>query len=197
MDNMTCPRGTTPDHRKRRRVGFIAAPAIRAPLYLLLLACIAAACAKPPLGPPFEAAPPPPEHRGRVYVYRADERGSLATVRITIDGLEVGRFRNGEYETLELPAGTHHLRAGLRGFGMLAWGWNKHRFRLKPGEIVYLEISVRLTARSAPATRELEIAGRPSGAASENVFIVPRSAVDALADLEATTRLARSAAVAD
>lgn len=193
-DSMTCPRGTTPEHRFGRHAELISVPAIRAVLYLLCLVCLAAGCAKSPHGPPFEPAPPPPDHRGRVYLYRADDRGSLASVRITIDGLEVGRFRNNEYETLELPAGTHHLRAGLRGFGLLAWGWNDHRFRLKPGETAYLEISVRLTARSAPDVPGLEIPGRQSGAASENVFIVPRSAKEALPDLEVATRLARSGA---
>ena len=185
---MTCPRGTTPEHRFGRHAELISVPAIRA---VLCLVCLAAGCAKSPHGPPFEPAPPPPDHRGRVYLYRADVRGSLASVRITIDGLEVGRFRNLEYETLELPAGTHHLRAGLRGFGLLAWGWNDHRFRLKPGETAYLEISVRLTARPAPDAPGLEIPGRQSGAASENVFILRVSAEEALSDLALTTRLPR------
>jgi hypothetical protein len=132
-----------------------------------------------------------------VYIYRTDERASLASVRITIDGLELARFRNSEYETLELPAGRHHLQAGMRGFGLVAWGWNNHRFRLRPGETVYLKISVRLTERMAPGASSIEIAGRPSGVASENVFITPRSATEALRDLEVTTRLARSGAGAN
>ena len=78
-----------------------------------------------------------------LYLYRADDRGSLATVRVTLDGRLVGSLQNREYETIELHAGTHHLRAGMRGFAFLAWGWNDHRFRVKPGETVYLEISVR------------------------------------------------------
>jgi hypothetical protein len=164
---------------------------------LFVLACIATACAKAPLGPTFEKAPPPPDHRARLYVYRSDQPGSLASIRITVDGLEVGRFRNNEYETLELPTGSHHLRAGLRGFGLLAWGWNSHRFRLAPGETTYLKISVRLTEHSAPESRNAEIPGRSSGAVSENVFIIRQSAQEALAALEMTTRLARPEAAVD
>jgi len=197
MNDMTCRRAGTPGHPIKSPSAFIPVAVIRTTLYILFLACIAPACATPPLGPPFEPAPPPPDHRGRVYLYRVDDRSSLATVRVEIDGLEVDRFRNNEYETHELPAGTHHLRAGLRGFGLLAWGWNQHRFRLKPGETVYLKISVRLTARAAPDVQALEIAGGPSGAASENVFIVPRPAKEALSELAATTRLARSRTAAD
>jgi hypothetical protein len=161
------------------------------------LVLTASGCPKAPLGPPFAPAPLPPDHRARIYIYRLDDRGSLATVRITLDGLDVGRFRNREYETLELPAGTHHLRAGMRGFGLLAWGWNEQRVRMRPGETVYLKVSVRLEAQSAPVAREVEIAGRESGAASENVFIIPRAAGEALSELAVTTRLAGSEALAD
>lgn len=167
-------------------------------LYLLVLACVTSACAKSPLGPPFQPAPSPGDHRARLYIYRSDQPGSLASVRITVDGLEIGRFRNDQYETLELPTGEHHLRAGMRGFGLLAWGWNKHRFRLGPGETLYLKLSVRLTEHpAAPPARDLEIAGRPSGAASENVFILRVSAEEALSDLMLTTRLPRPKAAED
>ncbi len=188
---------TSPEPWTRRCPEVISVPTIWTAVWLLILACMATACAKPPAGPAFEPAPPPPDHRGRLYVYRSDQPGSLASVRITIDGLEVGRFRNNEYETLELSTGQHHLRAGMRGFGLLAWGWNSHRFRLGPGESVYLKISVRLNEHSTPGTRDLEIAGRASGAASENVFILRQSAEEALADLITTTRLPRSRTAAD
>ena len=107
-------------------------------------------------------------------------------------GREFGRFRNNEYETTLLSPGTHILRAGLRGFGLLAWGWNSHRFRLNPGETTYLEVSVRLAIRDEPEARGIEIAGRPDGTASENVFIVPKSAQTAIQSLEITTRLSSS-----
>ena len=129
--------------------------------------------------------------RGRVYLYRIDERGSLASVRVTLDGLPIGRFRNREYATLELPTGPHRLRAGLRGFGFLAWGWNEYRFSLAPGETRYLQLSVRLDARTVPDSREVEIAGRQQGGASENVFIVVRPEREALPELATTTRLER------
>ncbi len=160
----------------------------------LLLALLVVACSSTPPGPPFRAAQPPPEHRARLYLYRADDQHSFAAVRLTLDGRDVGELRNGEYETIEIAAGTHHLRAGLRGFGLLAWGWNKHRFRVAPGETIYRRISVRLMARDAPATRELEIGGRAGGAASENVFVVPETAQKALADLSSTTRLPAASA---
>lgn len=173
---------STPDHRTGRQTW----------IYLLCLVGFAAACADPSsLGPAYESIAPPPDHLARVYLYRADEPNSLATVRLSIDGREVGRIRNGEYEAIVLRPGGHHLRAGLRGFGLFAWGWNNHPLRLTPGETVYLKVSVRLTAQPAPSARGIEIAGRPSGTASENVFIIRQSADAALVDLRATTRMTR------
>jgi hypothetical protein len=166
-------------------------------LVLFAVMVTASACPKAPLGPPFDPAPFPPNHRARLYVYRVDDRSSLATVRITLDGQNIGRFRNREYETFELPAGSHNLRAGMRGFGLLAWGWNEQRIRMGPGETVYVKISVRLDAQTAPSSREIEIAGRESGSASENVFIIPRSAAEAISELYGTTRLAGSEAPAE
>lgn len=197
---MTCQRGPTPGRRIGCRADFISVAAIRTRLGLFLLiglGCMAVGCATPPLGPAFEPAPAPRDHRARIYLYRSDSPGSLASVQLRIDGLEVGRMRNHEYETLELATGGHRLQAGLRGFGLLAWGWNEHRVDLKSGETVYLEISVRLTARSAPATRELEIAGRQSGSVSENVFIIRRTPTEALSKLELMTRLFGSRATTD
>jgi len=190
--SMKLPReSSSPGHRTGR-------PTVRAWPTLLFLVGFAAACAKPAVGPPFEIAPPPPDYRGRVYLYRADQPGSLAAVRITIDRQDVsGRIRNGEYETLELPTGTHRLRAGLRGFGLLAWGWNNHQFRLGPGETIYIKLSVQLTAQPAPTARGVEIAGRPSGTASENVFIIRQSADDALSGLKSTTRMVRPESTTD
>jgi len=160
---------------------------------LLLVALLGVGCAGAPLGPPFRSLEPPPDHRARLVLYRTDKQGSLASVQITIDGRELGRFRDHEYDSILLSPGMHILRARLRGFGLLSWGWNDHRFRLAPGETTYLEISVRLDAREAPSSRELEIAGRTGGVASENVFIVPKSAQEALKNLVSTTRLTASA----
>jgi hypothetical protein len=125
-------------------------------------------------------------------VYRIDPRSSLSIVNIQIDGLDVGRFRDHTYETVELPAGNHRLRAGMRGFAFLTWGWNEHAFRVRPGETIFIEISVRLDDRSAsptPPPRDLEIAGRPEGHASENVFIVQTSRASAESAIATTTRL--------
>jgi hypothetical protein len=193
---------TTQGRRKRIHDTPFRARTIRAGLDLVLLPFLvlmmmASGCARAPLGPPFDRAPLPPEHRARIYLYRTDDRSSLATVRVTIDGQEVGRFRDHEYETLELAAGQHHLRAGMRGFGFIAWGWNEQTIHIRPGETVYFMISVRLAAQSTSTAREIDIAGRPSGAASENVFVLPRSAAEALSDLDTTTRLTRSGSKAD
>jgi len=148
-------------------------------------------CAQAPSGPRFEWAPPPPPNRGRVYVYRSDPRPSMSAVRVTVNGQEIGRFRDREYATMELAAGSHRLNAGMRSLAFVAWGWNEHTFRVRPGETRFIELSVRLEERGVPGpgySRDLEIAGRPEGAASENVFILDRPQADAEAILP-TTRL--------
>lgn len=160
----------------------------RGALFTLIL-LLGSGCASAPLGPPFERAPSPPESRARLYLFRVDERPSLATVRVTVDGQQIGSFRNGEYETLELSAGSHHLRAGMRSLALVAWGWNEQRIRFKPGETVFVQLSVRLTEHEQPATGALEIGGRDSGSASENVFIQIQPERDALPLIVTTTRL--------
>jgi hypothetical protein len=158
---------------------------------LLLTLLLGSACATAPLGPPFSLAPAPAENRARVYLYRSDPHASLSTVRVTIDGREIGELRNDEYETLEVSAGSHHLRAGVRSIVLVAWGWNEQRVRLEPGETLFVELSVRLTEREQPATPGLEIAGRASGAASENVYLQIQPEKEALAALDTMTRRPR------
>jgi len=160
-----------------------------------LAACLVGlllACASTPAGPPFRPESPPPPHRGRIYVYRADDQVSLARVRVDLDGREVGRLAHGEYETVEVSAGPHRLRAGLRGALLLAWGWNEHPLRLAPGETAYFRISVRLSEHTAPpsaaGSSSLDIAGRGQGVASENVFIELRPEFAALEELRFATR---------
>ena len=155
----------------------------------LCLVVFLSGCAGAPLGPPFSMASPPPENRARIYLFRSDERPSPSTVHVTIDGREIGRFRNGEYETLELSAGSHHLRAGVHSVALIAWGWNEQRIRFDPGETVFVQLSVRLTERAQPAAAGLEIAGRGSGAASENVYLEIQPESEALSLLDAMTRL--------
>lgn len=156
---------------------------------LVVLLLLSSGCGPKPYGPAFQMSPLPPPNRARLYVYRMDERTSLASVRLTIDGQEIGPFRDQEYETLVLPAGMRTVRAGLRGFGFMAWGWSVHKLRVQPGETAYLMLSVRMAEQTAPTSREVEIAGRDSGTASENVFIVPRSQAQALSELQRMTRL--------
>jgi len=163
------------------------------PGLVLLLAGLGIGCARTPQGPAFAWAPPPPENRGRVYIYRVDPRANLSTVRVQIDGRRVGDFEPGEYETLELAAGSHRLAAGMRGFALLSWGWNEHRFSVEPGQTLFLEISVRLDPKdesNMPPPSGLEIGGRPEGQARQNVFIltIPRS--DAQEVLPSMRRLA-------
>jgi hypothetical protein len=165
--------------------------AARAAAFVLATAWMLA-CARPPAGPAFTPERPPPPHRARLYVYRADDQISLANVRIEVDGRAVGRLSHGEYETLELSAGPHRLRAGLRGPLLLAWGWNEHPLRLTPGETAYLRVSVRLSEHAAApiaaGSSTLDIAGRGQGVASENVFIELRPEAAALEELRSATR---------
>lgn len=152
-------------------------------------ALAASACATHSVGPPFELAAPPPQNRTRIYLFRSDSRPSLSTVRVTLDGREIGTFRNAEYETLELAAGSHHLRVGMRSVALVAWGWNEQRLRLEPGKTIFVQLSVRLTERAQPGGRELEIGGRSGGAVSENVYLQIQPEGEALAQIEATTRI--------
>ncbi len=155
---------------------------------VVLVVVASLACTKPATGPAFTAAEPPANDRARLYLYRVDPQGSLSRVRISLNGREIGDLRDHEYETLELAAGSHRLRAGLRGFGFVAWGWNEQPIRLEPGETAFVELSVRLAEHTTPSARELEIGGRPEASASENVFIRRPGRVDAIESLETTTR---------
>lgn len=158
-------------------------------LVLGLLLALGLGCARPPEGPAFTPADAPNENRSRVYLYRVDPRASLANVDIKIDGREIGRFRNSEYETIEIAAGPHHLKAQMRGLAFVSLGWNEHRFRAPPGKPIYIEVSVRLAARDVPNSPSLEIAGRSSAGGSENVFLIERGATEALDRMRATTRI--------
>ena len=157
-------------------------------LGLILGASLFAGCAAAPLGPAFAKSEPPPPHRSRVYVYRADTRSSLSRVRASIDGRLLGDLRDGEYETTEMASGAHRLRAGLRGFGLTAWGWNEKKIRLEPGKTLYIQLSVRLEGHEQPAAGALDIAGRTGGSASENVYFQVQGEEAALRELVGTTR---------
>lgn len=157
-----------------------------------VLAAILVACSTHPMGLPFtEALPPGPEH-ARIYVYRLDPLVSVSPIRLTVDGRPFGVLRHGEYERIDLPPGLHDIKAGIRSVAFVTWGWNDVRLHVGPGETAYLKISARLTERSQPAGRALDIAGRTSGAVSENVFLQPMGASEARADLAGTTRMVPS-----
>jgi hypothetical protein len=158
-------------------------------LFAVALLATLSSCASAPIGPAFLRASDPARHRGRIYLYREDARSSLSALKVSIAGRELGTLRDGEYETLELHAGGHELRVGLRSLAFVAWGWNEQRIRLEPGETVYLKLSVRLTPHANPGGRSLEIAGRTGGAASENIFIQHQGEAAALRALSSTTRL--------
>lgn len=155
-----------------------------------IVACILlGACAPRATGPAFRNAVPPAEDRARLYLYRVDPRPSISPVRVRIDGRPVGVLHNGEYETVLLAPGSHRIEAGVRSVAFVAWGWNDQRLHIEPGETAYLRLAVRVDEREPPPARALEIAGRPSGAASENVFLQPRGEAAALQDLAGTTRV--------
>lgn len=151
---------------------------------LLLLAC-----APLPSGPPFVAPPSPAPDRARLTVYRLDPRASVSPVRILVGGVPIGVLRHGEYETVDLAPGVHEIEAGVRSIAWVAWGWNDLDLPLDPGETAYLKVSVRLTERSQPGGRALDIAGRTSGAVSENVYLQPMGAPEARRELAETTRI--------
>ena len=124
-------------------------------------------------------------------MYRADPRASLSRIRVDFDDRQLGALGNREYETIEVAPGPHHLRAGLRSAAFLAWGWNEQPIRLTPGETVFVRLAVRLSEHAAPhAGRAVDIAGRASGVASENVFIERVGEERALEELVGTTRRA-------
>ena len=159
-------------------------------LVALLAVCAVVGCATaPPAGPAFERAPAPGPGRARLYVFRIDPQHSLSTVEIAIDGHPEGRLGNAEYATFELSAGVHRLDFRQRGLMFASWGWNRQQIRPRSGETLYLEISVRVSAAPvAGSGQDLEIAGRESGSASENVFIQNKSEASALEALAGTTQ---------
>lgn len=151
-----------------RRAAWTALGAVTA-----LVAIVAGCAGEGPSGPPFEAAAEPSPGHVRLYVFRIDPQHSLSTVELSIDRRKRGRLRNGEYATFELPAGVHRVDVRQRGFAFASWGWNGTTIRAKDGETVYLEVSVRISGQGLPAGsgHDLEIGGRGSGSASENVFL--------------------------
>ena len=160
-------------------------------LALLAALALASGCATTPsAGPAFAASPEPSPGHARLYVFRIDPQSSLSSVELAIDGQQRNHLRDGEYATFELAAGSHRVDLRQRGLAFVSWGWNGERIRMQPGETVYLEVSVRLSAQPMPGSgtgRDLEIAGRGSGAASENVFLQHRGKVEALDRLAGTT----------
>lgn len=177
------PNGQSPHARHglpsaRRQAGLLA---------VVLL--FASACTTTPTpGPGFLAAPEPEPGHARLYVFRVDPQHSLSTVEVAVDRRSQGRLRNGEYLTLVLDAGSHRVDFRQRGLAFASWGWNGQTIRARAGETIYLEVSVRISAQPAPGSgRDLEIAGRGSGSASENVFVQHRTRDVALEHLAQTT----------
>ncbi|MBY0401253.1 DUF2846 domain-containing protein [Myxococcota bacterium] len=158
-------------------------------LAVLIIASIWAGCARPPTpGPAFAPAPEPAPGHARIYLFRVDPQHSLSRIEIALDGHKRGHLGNDEYVTFEVGPGPHHLDFRQRGLAFASWGWNHQALIARAGETIFLEISVRISAQPMPgSSRDLEIAGRGGGAASENVFIQHRSREDAFALLANTT----------
>lgn len=156
---------------------------------VLFVASTWAGCAQPPTpGPAFASAPEPAPGHARIYVFRVDHQHSLSRVEIGLDGQKRGHLGNDEYVTFELDPGPHRLDFRQRGLAFASWGWNHQHLVAQAGETIYLEISVRISAQPMPGNgRDLEIAGRAGGAASENVFVQHRTRADAIALLANTT----------
>jgi len=163
-------------------------------LFPLFLVLTILGCAAAPRGPAFEWAAEPSDRRGRIYLYRADPLPSLAVVKTSIDGRTTGTLRDGEYTTLELAAGSHQLRVGMRGMGFFTLGWNAHNLRVRPGETLFFQLEVRIdegTQSQLDTPRSLEIGGRSDYRVSENVFIREQTRADATPALETSTRLTK------
>lgn len=159
-------------------------------LALLAALVFPSACATTPApGPAFAAAPEPSPSHARLYIFRIDPQSSLSSVELALDEQKQGHLRNGEYATFELTAGSHRVGLRQRGLAFVSWGWNGEMLRAKAGETIYLEVSVRMSAQPIPpgTGRDLEIAGRGSGSASENVFLQHRTRAEALERLAGTT----------
>lgn len=173
----------------RRRATALLGIAPRLLLTLTLISSLTVGCASDPVtGPVFVAETTAPEGHARVFVFRIDPQHSLSSVDLALDERSVGRLRNREYVRFDLLPGPHRLDFRQRGLAFASWGWNRQLLRVKAGETIYLEISVRMSAQPMPGSgQDLEIQGRPSGAASENVFIQRRSEADALPILADTT----------
>ena len=69
-------------------------------------------------------------------------------------------------------------------------GWNEQRVFVEAGNITFVQLFVRLTDRPQPGGRDLDIAGRQSGTASENVYLQIQPEHDAIQRLRETTRAA-------
>lgn len=165
-------------------------PILRLSTLLVLIALASfSGCAKPPTpGPAFAAAPEPAPGHARIYIFRVDPQHSMSRVEIGLDGDKRGHLGNDEYVTFEVAPGPHRLDFRQRGLAFASWGWNHQHLVAKPGETVYLEISVRISAQPMPSSGgDLEIPGRSGGAASENVFIQQRTQADAIGILADTT----------
>lgn len=157
-------------------------------IVVTLLSLLTGCASDPAKGPAFVAATEPPEGHASVFVFRVDPQHSLSTVDLALDERDAGRLRNHEYVRFDLTPGIHRLDFRQRGLAFASWGWNRQQLRVRAGETVYLEISVRMSAQPMPGPgQDVEIQGRTSGSASENVFIQRRPAVDALPILANTT----------
>lgn len=139
-----------------------------------------------PTGPLFNGPREPGSGSTRVYLYRLDAHHSFSTVEIRFDGEEAFRILDEEYATFELEEGDHEVEFRLRSAFWRSWQWRKHLLRARPGETIYMKISVGIDEQEIPAGRDLEIAGRDGGTAGETVTLRLRGEREALEQLSRT-----------
>ena len=135
----------------------------------------------PTVGPLYTGAAPPLPGAARVFLYRIDPHHSFSTVEIRFDNEQPLQILDEEYITAELEEGTHEIAFRLRRrLGWPSGSWRKQRIRAKDGETIFFEIAVGVTEQQTPSGRDLEIAGRATGTAGENVSVRIKSESEAL-----------------
>lgn len=168
-------------------------PATNALTAVILALLLSLGCAKPgPTGALFGGPHPPRDGTARVYLYRVDTHHSFSTVEIRFDGEMPFPILDEEYATLELEDGIHEVEFRLRNAIWGGWRWRKQVLRARPGETIYMEITVGVDERPLASEGDLAIPGRDSGTAGESVTLRLRESRAALEPLSRTHRADRA-----
>lgn len=138
----------------------------------------------PTIGPLYAGTEEAKPGHARIYLYRHDPHHSFSTVEVRFDQGSPLQILDEEYITVELEEGVHEVEFRLRRriWGP-RWSWRNQRIRARSGDTLFFEIAVGVTGSSTHTGREVAIAGRPVGTASESVSVEMKS------EAEATSRI--------